>query len=213
MNLPDKRHPDLEKIVMSIPSLSNDELLEGLLFWLGVSAICVTITAAYVAECERRGVDLSKVNTLLLQYYRLVARGTLLPEMVEKFHNRLRILSKAKVYSLDDQRRLIDSNCTLPVVVPGAEEPTEHTMVSLDKLDSQQVKQVFGEVGLRSPESQLVWIRDCSKPKSARRTVVLSFSEMEDRQILKHAKRSKMTPSAFIRDMLIANGIIKEKTA
>lgn len=210
MPLIDKRHPDLDRILADIPNLGDEALIDGLMFWIGVSAVCVRITSAYVAELEKRGADLSKVNPILMQYYRLVARGTLLPEMVEKFHSRLNILTKSRTYSIEDQRKLLADDCRLPVVVPGADEASEHLMIALDKLTPQQIKQVFGDVGIRSPAGQLVWIRDKSKPRTGAKISVV-FDETENHDLEREAKRRKMTPTALIRDMLIANGIIKRK--
>ena len=118
---------------------------------------------------EERGEDLSDLRLSILPYLRLIAYGQILPEVVVRFAAYPLLLGKVSTLAEPDQRRLANGeNVRLVVpIVAATTSPTEqqqsqqqqqlytHRMVDPTKLTGEQIRQVFGKVGLRSDAEQI----------------------------------------------------------
>ncbi len=194
----------------AISRLSTEDLRDRLGEAITLTAQNLEKIAVIWAELERRGEDLSALRTGLTAYLPDIAGGRLDAGVVVRFAGRstlLRILSRL---SIRDQREYLAGK---PIEMAHIDDSGElkTSSVSIDEVPATMMRIVFSDRGVRSAVEQARMIAPVKRAVRAsgrpiKVTVLLSEAEYESLQA--HAKNAGRRTPLFVRERLLAGGLL-----
>jgi len=131
------------------------------------SADAIRRLAMIVRELESRGEDLSGLRIGIVNHLRRIAYGQTIPEVVLRFMQYPLLLKFVGSLPLPDQEQLATG-----VPVPLAfrtDTGVDHRLVDPLDLTGVQVRQVFVQGAIRSPEQQVAYLEVAPKPTTAKK--------------------------------------------
>lgn len=143
---------------------TTPELMERLKDAFQITAKALIEVAAIVRILEDRGEDLSSLKLGMIDWFRKIAHGQVLPEVFERYRLRPRLLESVASLPIPDQERLSADDAAIPVLTFAGEELSQRQVDPLE-LTPQEMKQVFTRGRLRSLSEQRGWLNDQTRKR------------------------------------------------
>lgn len=124
---------------------------------LVMTAEGVRYSALVYNELKSRGEDMSDMRSGLAPYLQLIAGGQLSAELVVRFAGQKTLLAALAKTPPSEQKRIADAG-TVEVVRLSENGDREVESVSLHRLSASDIRYVFGENGVRSPDEQFLMV-------------------------------------------------------
>ncbi len=136
--------------------MSTAELKAELANVLTITASSLVRAAAIVRVIESRGESLAQFKSGLIGYLRKIAHGQLLPEVVAVFVGHPALKRIAQLPEPDQRRCLESDGLPIGVMLNGQ---VDQRMKPILQMEQFEVRQVFADDHIRSPEEQLAWLK------------------------------------------------------
>lgn len=143
----------------NITELPTATLLEMLAAGLKGAADHMFQVSAIVVELERRGEDLSGLGSAMRKHLRLVATGSLLPEILVNYASRETILNQLAAMPIHEQKKILNDP-TVTLMIGG--EPKQMKLLAIPY---GAVDQLFDSGRIRDNEEQAAFIQSRGKRK------------------------------------------------
>ena len=207
-----KRNPLPLDVAAQIETMTTAELKEELANGLRVTAASLLKIALVVRELEKRGESLSALRLGVMPYLRLIAAGTLLPEIVVRFAGQPSLIQRLAKLPIAEQRPLASGD---PVKILQRLCGDSYTLVSKDPiaLTPTEAKQVFADNHVRQEDEQRDFIKGASKKTGPRAYSQEASSAPTDRAALEDAFAFAATASAGDLAERLADMIVKNPEA
>lgn len=153
----------VERTCGEMAALPTGDLVDRLRTAFSVTVEKLLEVAAIIRILEDRGEDLDKLKLGMVDWFRRIAYGQVLPETFERYRHAPRLLQAIASMPLPDQERL-SRPCTVPVLTFTNGEPSERQVDPLE-MTSREVRQVFGKSGQRTLAEQRGYLDDAMTPR------------------------------------------------
>lgn len=156
-------------------------------------AMSVTITAENLyymgmvwRELECRGEDLSELRAGIGAYLPMIATGRLKAEAVVRYAGKAMLLSRMAELPMEEQEKLLeDDEIEVAEIIDGE---VEVRTTSLSDVRADQLRVVFGPVGVRNIEQQKKLVQAVAVPKKRSRYVAGATLNISPDGFLRHGR-------------------------
>lgn len=161
MNLPQRKRIDGR--CQELSSHSDEALAEMLKSAFMATVDSLITVAAIVRVLEERGFDLDSLKIGMIDWFRKIAYGQVLPEVFEKFRHSPKLIQHISTLPIPDQERLAHGDSIIVLTLNDGEASERH--VRPEDMSAREIKQVFGAGRIRSLAEQRGILESRSTPR------------------------------------------------
>lgn len=164
-------------------------------------------------ELENRGQDLSVIKTPFRSFFPAIASGQMLPDVALQYGGNIKKVELVSKLVVEDQRKIVGDDARVALLTRTPDGGTAVTQVKPAEMRLTEARQVFGDGRIRTPDEQAKFLPKEPGPQvaapSAAEVNLEEFdllAELSQRQCVELANLAaakKMTPAAFVVDLLI----------